>query len=134
MKFNWKISLIFVFYILVNLFISGFAQKLNNIKRKLCSDNYISIRIKEMGKNKILNVFPDNIPSEILLNGNIISFTKESNYYRYKNTQYTMFTFYIFTNEINQEVIIKWNKAINNMHKMFYDFNSVTQYLRFKHY
>ena len=87
-----------------------------------------------MGKNKILNVFPDNIPSEILLNGNIISFTKESNYYRYKNTQYTMFTFYIFTNEINQEVIIKWNKAINNMHKMFYDFNSVTQYLRFKHY
>ena len=82
--------------------------------------------IKEVGINKILNVFQENIPSEILLNGHITNFTNGSTSYKYKNTQYTMFTYYIFTNEINQEVIIKWNKIINNMHKMFYQCNSIT--------
>ena len=82
--------------------------------------------IKDMGKNRILNVVQENIPSEILLNGHITNFTKESTSFYYGNSEYIIFTYYIFTNEINQEIIIKWNKTINNMYKMFYDCYSIT--------
>ena len=100
-----------------------------NIQRKLNSQNYINLTIKDKGKINILNIldeFPENIPSEILLFEKPINFTLENGYdFRYKNKNYGSLYVCVNMEENNQTIIIKWNKTISNMMYMFFEAKSI---------
>ena len=128
-RFNWKIHLlVFIIFILIKKTSNSLTlNNKTNIKRKLNSENYINITIKNKGKIGILNIldeFPENTPSEILLYGKPINFSVEKKMYedfRYKNKNYERYICYINVEENNQSIIIKWNKTISNMMYMFFD-------------
>ena len=76
---------------------------------------------------KLFSVFPDNSPSEILLNGNSPTIRTYSRTVTYNNIQSNMIEYRIDITNSNLNVIVKWDKKINNIFSMFEgcDFDSI---------
>ena len=131
LEFNFKIYLLLIIIFISNQKTSNSLTLNNktNIQRKLNSENYINLTIKDKGKINILNIldeFPENIPSEILLFEKPINFTLENGYdFRYKNKNYGSLYVCVNMEENNQTIIIKWNKTISNMMYMFFEAKSI---------
>ena len=115
-KMKYKINLLLVLFISLYQIINATKNGINN-KRQLNSENYIKILVSGRGRIKICNaplVHPENIPSEILYNGESINFTVTSEEIYINNDD-----------EENKNLIVKWNDIIYDMSYMFYSCSSI---------
>ena len=91
-----KIQIVFLF----SLFECSFIYALNRNKKILLGNNYITMTLKGLGKNKILH---SNItPSTVLINEKEIYYKDDFDYYVYTETN------------TNNTVIVKFNQTIRN--------------------
>ena len=113
-KMKYKINLLLVLFISLSQIINANKNGINK-KRQLNSENYIKVLVSGGGRIKICSViYPENIPSEILYNGESINFTVSSEEIYINNDE-----------EENKNLIVKWNNIIYDMSYMFYSCSSI---------
>ena len=113
-KMKYKINLLLVLFLSLSQIINANKNGINK-KRQLNSENYIKVLVSGGGIIKICSAFyPENIPSEILYNGESINFTVSSEEIYINNDE-----------EENKNLIVKWNNIIYDMSYMFHSCSKI---------